>query len=165
MQRKPSKAYWKGYQAIYGTKLGISESKGSGLEIKTSSNAPIKPCKPKVKKCPSERYEQIVAVTKLKKLGVVVHHSPNGGRRDAREGAAFKAMGVSAGYPDLTIPYARQGYHGLYIEVKTLVGGRLSDSQIEWGEFLKKQGYAWYEAKGAVEVVQIVCDYLGIKQG
>lgn len=161
MQRKPSKAYWKGYQAIYGTKIGLSEPKASGSEINAPSKAPIKP---KIKKCPSERYEQIVAVTWLRKHGIVVHHSPNGGRRDAREGAAFKAMGVSAGFPDLTLPYARNGYHGLYIEVKTVIGGRLQESQIEWGEFLKNQGYAWYEAKGAVEVVQIVCDYLGINK-
>lgn len=32
---------------------------------------------------------------------VVWFHCPNGGKRDAREGARFKAMGVLAGVPDL----------------------------------------------------------------
>lgn len=33
--------------------------------------------------------------------GVVYWHTPNGGARDAREGARFKQIGVKAGIPDL----------------------------------------------------------------
>ncbi len=163
MQRKPykpSKAYWKGYRAIYGTQTEVDLPKSSGSEIKARSGAVVKP----KRKCPKEDYEQIVAVTRIKKLGLIVHHSPNGGRRDAREGAKFKAMGVSAGFPDLTLPYARKGFHGLYIEAKPLFGGKLTESQIWWGEFLKGEGYAWYVAKGADEIMQIVYDYFGINK-
>lgn len=49
----------------------------------------------------------------------LLHHSPNGGRRNAREAARFKAMGTRAGFPDLWlgIPSAAGPY--LCIELKT----------------------------------------------
>lgn len=114
------------------------------------------------RKCKYEFQEQISAVHEIRKLGFRVHHSPNGGVRDAREGAKFKAMGTSAGWPDLILPYARKGYHGLLIEVKPVKGGELTELQKEWGAHLIKEGYAWYEARGAEEVLKIVFDYFGI---
>ena len=39
-------------------------------------------------------------------------HVPNGGRRDIREAAKFKRMGVKAGVPDLVLLYPSGGYHG-----------------------------------------------------
>lgn len=59
---------------------------------------------------------------KDKRLAEYIHHSPNGGFRNEREGAKFKAMGVKAGYPDLIIDIAKGGYHGLRIELKTEKG-------------------------------------------
>ncbi len=158
MQRKPSKRFWMAYDSLHGTIA--PQPVQVSLDIDSLNSGIVKAVK---RKCPKEVYEQIVAVTRLRKMGVMVHHSPNGGRRNAREGAKFKRMGVSAGFPDLTIPYARKGCHGLYIEIKTVLGGKLSEAQIWWGNFLKKEGYAWYEAKGANEVVRIVCEYLDLK--
>ena len=47
-----------------------------------------------------------------------MHHIPNGGKRDKRTAVALKRQGVKAGVPDICLPVARNGYHGLYIELK-----------------------------------------------
>ena len=41
-----------------------------------------------------------------------------GGKRDAKTATILKRQGVKAGVPDLHLPVARGGYHGLYIELK-----------------------------------------------
>ncbi len=43
---------------------------------------------------------------------------PNGGKRDKATAAVLKRQGVKAGVPDIMLPAARAGYHGLYIELK-----------------------------------------------
>ena len=48
----------------------------------------------------------------------LLFHIPNGGKRNAREAAIFKAEGVVAGIPDLFLAEARHGHHGLFIEMK-----------------------------------------------
>lgn len=48
----------------------------------------------------------------------LIHHSPNGGKRNAREAAKFKAMGTKAGCPDLMIYQQTTDYVGLAIELK-----------------------------------------------
>ena len=47
-----------------------------------------------------------------------MYHVPNGGKRDAATAVALKRQGVKAGVPDIMLPAARAGYHGLYIELK-----------------------------------------------
>ncbi len=111
---------------------------------------------------PSEQDEQFRAHAWLVKKGVIHHHSPNGGARDWREGAKFKRMGTSAGFPDFVIPYSRKGYHSLYIELKRVSGGKLSEHQVWWRDFLMREGHAWFEAKGADELIKIVTDYMGL---
>lgn len=157
MQRRPTKRYWRAYDALYGTIK--TEPQQTTLPIKELNGEAKKAVK---RKCPKEEWEQCVAVSRITKLGLTVHHSPNGGRRDAREGAKFKRMGTKAGFPDLTFNYARKGYHGLYIEIKPLKGGDLTESQIWWRDHLQKEGYAWYMARGADAVMEIVYDYFGI---
>lgn len=69
-----------------------------------------------------------------------LHHIPNGGKRDAREAARFKRMGVKSGVPDISLPVPRGKYHGMYIEMKS-PKGKLSDNQRLWLERLSKLGY------------------------
>ena len=57
-------------------------------------------------------------------------HVPNGGKRNPREGAKFKRMGVKAGIPDILIFNPNDSYNGLAIELK-VKGGKLSQSQKE----------------------------------
>ena len=47
----------------------------------------------------------------------LLYHVPNGGSRNTLEAANLKRQGVKAGVPDLCLPVARQGHHGLYIEM------------------------------------------------
>ena len=54
---------------------------------------------------------------------------PNGGQRNAREGARLKAGGVVAGVADLILLVPRP--HILLLEVK-VKGGKLSDAQKAW---------------------------------
>lgn len=72
----------------------------------------------------------------------LLHHSPNGGKRNAREGARFKQMGTQAGFPDLILLVASQGYHALLLELKTRTG-RQQDSQKEYQQLAEAQGYRY----------------------
>ena len=86
----------------------------------------------------------------------LLHHIPNGGKRNAAEAAHFKRLGVKPGVPDLCLPVPRQGYHGLYIEMKC-GRGKLSDCQREWLQALREQGYccivsySWTDAAKQIE--------------
>lgn len=70
----------------------------------------------------------------------LLHAIPNGGKRNKIVAAKLKAEGVRAGIPDLMLPVARQGYHGLYIEMKA---GRNKPTakQLEKKVALEGQGY------------------------
>lgn len=68
------------------------------------------------------------------------HHIPNGGPRSKGAAAKLKGQGVRAGVPDVFIPVARGGYHGLYLELK--VGdGSVEAEQNEFMAAAAKQGY------------------------
>lgn len=69
-----------------------------------------------------------------------LHHVPNGGKRDKRTAIALKRQGVKAGVPDVVLPVARAGYHGLYIELKA-GNNTTTQKQREWLKFLAEQGY------------------------
>ena len=86
-----------------------------------------------------------------------MYHIPNGGSRNKAEAARLKAQGVRAGVPDICLPAARGCYHGLYIELKRRNGGRVSEAQREWIEYLENAGYCarvchgWDEARETIE--------------
>lgn len=67
-----------------------------------------------------------------------------------------RQMGVKPGVPDLFYPVPLNGYHGLFLEMKT-AKGRLSEVQKRWCGFLEEVGYkvvvahSWQEARDALE--------------
>ena len=91
----------------------------------------------------------------------LLHHIPNGGSRNAREAHNLRMQGVKAGIPDIFLPVARGGWHGLYIEMKRRKGGRLSDEQAAMLEALREQGYCAWVCKGANDAIELITGYLG----
>ena len=86
---------------------------------------------------------------------------PNAGKRTLRQGAWMKAEGLRAGVPDICMAYPSKGYHGLYIEMKS-VGKFPSDDQMEWHENLREAGYrvdVCYDSGAAIDTIE---DYLGV---
>lgn len=93
----------------------------------------------------------------------LLFHIPNGGLRSKTEAVRFKRTGVKKGVPDLCLPVARKGYHGLYIEMKREKGGKLSEEQKAWLDELFAQGYLAVRCDGADEAIGILSDYLGVR--
>ena len=91
----------------------------------------------------------------------LLFHIPNGGGRSKAEAGRFKAEGVKAGVPDLFLPVSRDGYHGLFIELKRQAGGRVSDEQKEWIQELRDQGYRVEVCKGWEAAAGVLKNYLG----
>lgn len=81
---------------------------------------------------------------------------PNGGARSGSQAATMKAEGVKSGVSDICLPFARKGYHGFYIEMKTK-GGKESPMQKEFAEHLAAEGYLyrccydWVEATSSID--------------
>ena len=61
----------------------------------------------------------------------LLHHCPNGGKRDHVSAAVLKRQGVKAGVPDLHLPVPKGQYASLYIEMKS-GDGKLSNEQKEF---------------------------------
>lgn len=91
----------------------------------------------------------------------LIYHVPNGGKRNKLEAAALKRQGVKAGVPDLYLPVARYGYHGLYIELK-VKGNTCTDNQKYWLKRLKDEGYKANVCYGAEEAIDTIKEYLNI---
>jgi len=47
-------------------------------------------------------------------------HIPNGGYRPKKTGATMRQSGVKPGFPDIFLPVARKGRHGLFVELKSV---------------------------------------------
>ncbi len=93
----------------------------------------------------------------------MLYHIPNGGKRNKREAAALKRQGVRSGVPDLCLPVASKGYHGLYIELKC-GKNKPTENQKLWIKNLNEHGYAAVVCYGWQEAANCICDYLGIER-
>lgn len=91
---------------------------------------------------------------------------PNGGRRDKREAARFKAEGVKPGVPDVVIPIPCGQQHGLYIEFKkpslqkTMKGTVTDPDQIKYRDYLISQNYSHFVAFHYLQAVEHTIKYL-----
>jgi hypothetical protein len=109
---------------------------------------------------PKESAEQIVLAAWLDKNNILYYHCPNGGKKSLPEAFQLKRMGVKAGVPDICVPVARRGYHGLYCELKRKEGGVVSESQRQWLEALRREGYYVFVSKGADDAIARIKLYL-----
>lgn len=88
----------------------------------------------------------------------LILHVANEGKR--ANGYLLKRMGLRKGVSDFFIPLPRNGYHGLWIELKPMKGGKLSKEQKEWLDRMKSLGYAAYVAQGWVNASLLITQYL-----
>jgi hypothetical protein len=110
----------------------------------------------------TEDQEQAKLATWLTKQGLRFFAIPNGGSRHFLEALKLKRCGVQKGVPDICVPIPSGSYHGLYIELKRVSGGKVSDEQAEWINFLNAQGYFAKVAYGFLEAKAIVEYYLSL---
>lgn len=137
-------------------------------QIKTALNKATTKA-PRKKPQQLERAEQkaVIKWARCQKFGKnkvadLLHHSPNGGKRNVIEGRHFKEMGTLAGFPDLFLFVARGGFNGLLIEMKQK-GGKQSDvssSQSVIAERLNEQGYKCITCFGANHAIDEIKLYL-----
>lgn len=72
--------------------------------------------------------------------------------------------GLKAGVPDIHLPVARRGFHGLYIELK-VGSNRPKPEQVEWLNRLSDAGYRAVCCWGQDEAKDVICcDYLEIER-
>jgi hypothetical protein len=75
----------------------------------------------------------------------------------------LKAEGAKKGVLDLFLPVARNGYHGLYIEMKRADGkGRMTPEQKEFSEDQTNAGYLCVLCNGSDEAMAEIKTYMGM---
>lgn len=94
---------------------------------------------------------------------------PNGGHRNVIVARKLKAEGVKPGVPDLCLPVARGGWHGLFIEMKAgptrnAEGGTrkgvVSVAQAQFALALQTQGYRVATCWGSEAAIGVLREYL-----
>lgn len=95
---------------------------------------------------PSEHDEQVGFVTwfRARFPGVRIVAIPNGHVRDMATARRIKAEGGAAGVPDLFVPA-----WGVWVEMKRVKGGKLSDAQMDWMAYLEDAGHTVIVGCGA----------------
>mgnify|MGYP004666730145 CR=1 FL=1 len=91
----------------------------------------------------------------------MMFHIPNGGSRNKLEAANLKKQGVRAGVPDICLPVARGGYHGLFIELK-FGKNKTTAKQDEWLAKLNEKGYAVAVCYGCKKAQDKILKYLNL---
>ena len=89
----------------------------------------------------------------------LLFHIPNGGSRNRLEAINLKKQGVKAGVPDLFLPVARGGKHGLFIELK-YGKNKTSENQDKWLSELERQGYKTAVCYGCEAAAETLVKYL-----
>lgn len=112
---------------------------------------------------PTEDQVQETVVEYCEALGFVCVHIPNESKRSQSYGAKMKRMGLRKGFPDLFLPTARQGYHGLFIELKRDRHSHPTPEQMEWVAYLNKSGYYAVVAYGVDAAIMEIKKYMGIR--
>lgn len=87
--------------------------------------------------------------------------APSGMKLPISVAVRLKLMGYRKGTPDILIFEARKGFHGLFIEMKKLKGGKKEDSQKEFRQLAIDRGYKSVFVEGSQLAIDIIEDYLG----
>jgi hypothetical protein len=113
----------------------------------------------------TESQKQKLIVRWMEMNRIVFFHVPNGGTRNALEGANLKRQGVKAGVPDIVIPIPRKPYHGLFLELKRDEKSLVSENQKKWIEKLIENGYlAVVKSEDWQEITKFISNYLNLEK-
>ena len=116
----------------------------------------------------SESHEQIAAMDWLRAQHprIATHTMHIGNERKASHfmGYMLKRMGVLKGASDIFMAWPNGGYHGLFIEVKSLRGRPTAD-QLAFIERMNSVGYLALVCYGAEEVICTMKEYIGYQGG
>ena len=108
---------------------------------------------------PTEDGEQEVVINFCSLAGIPIVHIPNEGKRTAAYAAKLKAIGLRNGFPDLFIPKALKGYHGLFIGLKRDRYSYPTKEQLEWICHLNNAGYKAMVCYGAGAAIREIQEY------
>lgn len=89
----------------------------------------------------------------------LLHAIPNGGEMSSGARLWQWRLGEEAGVPDVHLPVPRNVHASLYIETKK-PGGKPTEKQLQWHEWLRREGNAVRVAESKEEMIDIVLAYL-----
>ena len=95
----------------------------------------------------------------------MLHCSLNGVKLSGTQAKIAKGQGMLSGVPDLFLPVPKNGYHGLFIEMKS-EKGRVTENQHWFLTNAESVGYktaVCYSAKEAISAIQAYYDQETIK--
>lgn len=124
----------------------------------------------KAQKCPTEHEEQcsLIAWAEAQKPTLpaldLLFAIPNGGHRRKAVAGKLRAEGVKSGVPDICLPVAARGFHGLLIEMKRQHASPsdVSQAQQDWLRKLSEEGYCVRVCKGWEAARRVLLWYLGV---
>lgn len=99
----------------------------------------------------------------------LLNGSLNGVRLTIGQAVRAKKQGMKRGFPDIQLPVARGGYHGLFIELKIkpyrnhknkIVYPKISAEQLWWIAKLKAMGYCAVICRGFDAAMTEILKYL-----
>ena len=105
-------------------------------------------------------FEQILWMENTDERLKLMFAVPNGGKRDIATAVKLKAEGCRAGVADVMFPYPSKGFHGLAIEFKKPVTGRVSKEQSDYLNLLGRNGWLVAICTDAEAAIKTVKDYL-----
>lgn len=103
--------------------------------------------------------KDIVKYLQLQYPDLLFTAMPGGMFSSPSQGAKMKAMGYRPGTPDLLIFEARNGYHGLFIELKK-TDGYPQDNQVVFNDLALLRGYEAWICYGFDHAKKVIDDYL-----
>ena len=112
-----------------------------------------------------EKSEQEIFVRYCELKGIECVHIPNGFPLGGLHNKfayinSIKRQGYKAGFPDLMI-FAKNTKHNIFfLEFKREKGGRLSEKQKDWIEWLNHNGYFARCVKGSQDAINLLEEYL-----
>lgn len=107
----------------------------------------------------TEDGEQQAVIEYCDLADIPIVHIPNEGKRTAFYAAKLKAVGLKKGFPDLFIPKAKKGFHGLFIELKRDKHSYPTKEQLGWICYLNRAGYKATISYGATAAIKEIQEY------